>query len=140
MMSENVVIYSVVAEVNALRAMGINDEHIAFKLRMGEQQVRAIPLPIPAPARSRAVQHAQLMKMAQALMPKVEAGDKDAIVTMLKVMQREANLLGLDAPKEVINRNFHEGLDRPIQELTTEELLRMINEQTIDVTPGADDA
>jgi hypothetical protein len=130
--------YSVVDTVNAKRAMGINDEQIAYVLNLSPNQVRAIPYPKPNTTRAKSVQHMQLQVMVSKLMPRVEAGDREAMLTMLKVQRREADLLGLDAPKEQINRNFNmEGDD--LKNLSTEQIKKMILEQieseTIDVTP-----
>ena len=116
------------SNVNSLRSLGQTDQQIAINLDLPLAYVEAIPPPRPKPDRSRAVQHQQLMKMAQALMPKVEAGDREAIQTMLKVMQREASLLGLDAPKEVINKNFVADMRDPkdLRTYTTQELQQML--------------
>ena len=119
-------------EVHAYRTLGVADHDIALKLKVDPKVVESVPPPRPSAPRSRAVQHQQLMQMAQALMPKVAEGDRDAIATMLKVMQREASLLGLDAPKEVINRNFNTLEDPPVSQLPTSELLRMIAESRTD--------
>ena len=104
--------------VSTLRVQGQSDEQIALALGLAPHVVQAVPLPRPSPSRQRAVQHNQLMSMAQALMPRVEKGEPEAITLMLKVMQREANLLGLDAPKEVISHNFNTDFDG----MTAEEL------------------
>ena len=116
------------SNVNSLRSLGQSDQQIAINLDLPLAYVESIPPPRPKPDRSRAVQHQQLMKMAQALMPKVEAGDREAIQTMLKVMQREASLLGLDAPKEVINKNFVADMRDPkdLRTYTTQELQQML--------------
>lgn len=133
--------------VNVKRSQGINDEQIAWVLNLAPSQVRAIPYPTPNVSRSRSVQHMQLSVMASKLMPDVEKGDRDAILTMLKVQQREANLLGLDAPKEVINRNFdlsaldvHGITPEQMRDLTTDELkvlvLRSAAQNAIDADPA----
>lgn len=124
---------SLVHTVNVKRMQGINDEQIAWVLNLAPSQVRAIPYPTPNIPRSRSVQHMQLSVMASKLMPAVEQGDRDAILTMLKVQQREANLLGLDAPKEVINRNFDTFVGsvgdlspEQIRDMTTDELKMLV--------------
>ena len=126
-MSE-VVKFNVATSVNAKRIQGVCDEQIAYTLNLHPQQVKAVPLPRPDAPQSRAVQHLQLRKMAQALMPRVEAGDAGAIALMLKVQRREADLLGLDAPKEVINKNFVADMRDPgdLRTYTTQELQQML--------------
>ena len=122
--------HSLVDTINAKRAMGVLDEQIAYMLNLTPSQVGAVPLPKPQPNRQRAIQHAQLMQMAQALMPRVEKGEVEATQLMLKVMQREANLLGLDAPKEQVVRNFNMDIDGltvdELREVPTEEIKRRL--------------
>jgi hypothetical protein len=86
----------------------------------------------------RAIELERLDVATKALMPKVEAGALDAIHTLVKVQQRRASLLGLDAPKEVITRNFVQDVS-DIENIPTSELKRRLLEHmeqhTIDVTP-----
>lgn len=114
-------------DVNFRRSLGLTDEDIAYSMKTPVHIIRAVPLPRPQPQRQRSVQHIQLMNMATALMPAVETGDRDAITLMLKVMQREANLLGLDAPKEVISHNFNADLN--VEGLTIDQLREIPTEQ-----------
>ena len=135
-MDNDVALANLYNTVRDLRTLGFTDEEIAINKKLALNVVSAIPPPRPEPQRQRAVQHSQLMRMAQALMPRVANGENDAIQLMLKVMQREANLLGLDAPKEVISHNFNQ--DQAIHEtdyrnMTTEELRRRVY-QVIDGT------
>ena len=131
--------YSVVNTVNSRRMMGAADEQIAFDLKLPIQSIRAIPYPKPNTVRSKSVQHMQLQVMVSKLMPRVEAGDREAMLTMLKVQRREADLLGLDAPKETIVHNANMDVD-DLKNLTTEQIKKMLLEQieaeTIDVTPS----
>lgn len=124
--------------VNQRRMIGSPDDVIAFDLRVPLRTIEAIPYPKPNVPRSRAVQHMQLSRAMASIMPKVETGDAEAIALMLKVHKREADLLGLDAPKEVISHNF-EGPARDLSGMTVDELKRMAMEHieatTIDVTP-----
>lgn len=145
--SEPIIQYSLVNTINSKRMIGMADEQIAFQLRLPIAQVRAIPYPRPNHSRSRAVQHMQLQVMASKLMPAVEQGDRDAMLTMMKVQKREADLLGLDAPKEVVSHNFNTTLDiegmthEQLKEVSTEQLkamvLREASKGAIDVTPDA---
>ena len=116
--------------INKLRVEGYTDEEIGIRMELPPEQVSQFPPPRPKPERSRAVQHQQLTKMAQALMPRVEKGEKDAISLMLKVMGREAALLGLDAPKEVVSHNFNKDMRDPndLKTYTTLELQQMYQE------------
>lgn len=127
------------SDVNTLRKEGHPDEEIAARLSLHPGVVKSVPLPRPQPQRQRAVQHLQLQQMAQALMPKAQAGDLNAAALMLKVMQREATLLGLDAPKETIVHNSNLDQD-DLKNLSTEQIKKMLLEQieaeTIDVTPS----
>lgn len=130
------------SDVNTLRREGHPDEEIAARLSLHPGAVKSVPLPRPQPQRQRAVQHLQLQQMAQALMPKAQAGDLNAAALMLKVMQREATLLGLDAPKETIVHNSL--LDKEdLRNLSTAQLKEMFIQQmeanTIDVTPESPD-
>lgn len=125
-------------EVNHLRAFGLTDEQIAANKNEPLAVVQGVPLPRPKPERSRAVQHQQLMKMAAALMPRVEEGEREAIQLMLKVMQREASLLGLDAPKEVISHNYNAMVDKPLDAIPTAELERLLIEGTCTVVTEGD--
>lgn len=133
-MSE-MIVYSI---VNGHRARGLTDDEIVARTGYPRLVVRSVQLPAPAPSRQRSVQHMQLTKATEQLMPKVEAGDQDAIALLLKVHKREADLLGLDAPKEVISHNF-EGPARDLSGMTVDELKRLAMEHieatTIDVTP-----
>lgn len=107
-------------------------------------QPRSPPVDTPMPqfdypqaslSNIRSLEVARLDKATTALMPKVETGDLNAINTMLKIQARRAALIGLDAPKEVVTKNFSfefeggENLDR----LTTTQLkallLRTMREQ-----------
>lgn len=123
-MKTNVAPFLIDPLITDRRRDGFTDEQIANELDVSLGYVQAIPLPKPKPERSRAVQHLQLTQMARTLMPKVEAGDLNAIGLMLKVMQREATLLGLDAPKEVVNKNFNiDGdVDEDIAKMTLPQL------------------
>ena len=51
--------------------------------------------------RYRNLQMARLQDMVFALWPKVRAGDVPAVLALLRIMEREAKLLGLDAPTKV---------------------------------------
>jgi len=121
-------------DVNNRRQRGLSDDQIALDMHLSLHAIKSVPLPRPQPQRQRATQALQLQVALQQLMPAVEEGDREAIALMLKVQQREANLLGLDAPKEVINHNFTE-----VDEIPTSELKRMVQAHleasTIDVTP-----
>ena len=133
--------YNLVATVNAKRAMGVNDEQIAYLLNLSPSQVSRIPYPQPNHARSRAVQHMQLQVIVQQLMPLVEAGDQAAIALLLKVQRREADLLGLDAPKEVVTHNFNQDT-ADLKAMTVDQLkalvLQHLEATTLDVTPPTD--
>jgi len=118
--------YSVVDTVNAKRAMGVNDEQIAYVLNLSPSQVRAIPFPRPNVSRTKAVQQMQLQVALQQLMPAVEKGDRDAMLTMLKVQQRQSSLLGLDAPKEVINHNYNSDVE--VEGMTMDQIKDMPTE------------
>ena len=107
-MDNDVALANLYNTVRDLRTLGFTDEEIAINKKLALNVVSAIPPPRPQPNRQRSVQHMQLMQMAQALMPRVAKGETEAITLMLKVMTREANLLGLDAPKEVISHNFNQ--------------------------------
>lgn len=140
-MKAGVIEYSVVNSINNKRRLGMADEQIAFELRLGISQVRSVPLPRPQSSRSRAVQHMQLQQMAQQLVLAVEKGDREAMMLLLKVQRREADLLGLDAPKETVSRNFNVDAGN-LQEIPTHVLRQMIVDQaglTIDVTPDPSD-
>lgn len=133
--------------VNRLRICGSSDDDIARAVGVSLQVVRNVPLPKPNVQRSRAVQHMQLQVMASKLMPAVEQGDRDAMLTMMKIQKREADLLGLDAPKEVVSHNFNTNMDiegmtpEQLRELSTEELklivLRQASHEATDITPDA---
>ncbi len=133
--------WQLLSDVSAGRLAGLPDSQIAVNLNLPLAVVQAVPLPRPQPQRQRAVQHQQLMKMASTLMPKVVAGDTDAMNAMLKVMKREADLLGLDAPKEQVIHNFNNDLNANESDpakIPTHELRRRVME-AIDVTPTAPD-
>lgn len=133
--------------VATMRQQGYSDDDIATALNIHPNLVKSVPLPRPQPQRQRSVQHAQLMQMQRTLMPKVEAGDVDAMLTLLKVQKREADLLGLDAPKEVISTNFNMAADvegmtpEQVKELTIDQIKHMLLvklgqlSDPIDVTP-----
>ena len=125
-------------DINAHRRNGLTDDQIALEMDLPVTTIKSIPFPKPQPARQRAAQAMQLQTAIQMLMPKVEAGDVEAIQTMLKVQKREADLLGLDAPKETISRNFNTDVT-DVTAISTDDLKRMVlehlNQTTIDVTP-----
>ena len=125
-------------DINTLRRGGQTDEEIAAHLGEPLHIVKSVPLPRPQPVRQRAVQHLQLQRLVHVLMPKAEAGDLNAAALLIKVMQREATLLGLDAPKETIVHNATMTLE-DVGNISTEELKRMVMEQleatTINLTP-----
>ena len=114
--------HELVTQLNTLRSHGLTDEQIADALSLSVSVVRSVPLPQPHPQRQRSVQHMQIQSMQTAFAPKAAAGDHDAAATLLKVMKREADLLGLDAPKEVITHNFDH--DKELENLSTAELKR----------------
>ena len=116
------------SEVNDLRREGYPDDEIAVRLALHPGVVKSIPLPKPQPVRQRAVQHLQLQRLVGVLMPKAEAGDLNAAGLLIKVMQREATLLGLDAPKETIVHNNNLNQD-DLRNLSTEQLKQMVMDQ-----------
>lgn len=144
--------WSIAADVTTMRRDGYPDEEIAARLSLHVGAVHAVPLPRPQPQRQRAAQAMQLQVAIQKLMPAVEQGDRDAILTMLKVQQREANLLGLDAPKEVVSHNFNTTLDvdgmtpEQIKDLPTADLKAMVLRSaahrldTVEIAPDAPDS
>ena len=123
--------------INGLRADGYADYEIAERMDLQLSEVESFPPPRPRPERSRAVQHQQLMQMAQSLMPKVAEGNVQAIQTMLKVMQREASLLGLDAPKEIVSKNFVKDMRDPtdMKSYSMDELMAIVVED-LGLPPG----
>ena len=128
------------AQVNYLRTHGIPDEQIASDLNQGIRVIRSVPLPRPQPQRQRAAQAMQLQVIVQQLMPLVEAGDQAAIALLLKVQRREADLLGLDAPKEVVTHNFNQDT-ADLKAMTVSQLkalvLQHLEATTLDVTPSS---
>lgn len=138
------------ADVNLRRRFGLDDYDIAQAMQIPPHIVKSVPLPRPQPQRQRAIQHMQLMKMQHTLMPKVEAGDHEAIQLLLKVQKREADLLGLDAPRAVINHNFSADIDidgltpEQVKELSIDQIKHMLlvklGEAAIDVTPAPSDS
>lgn len=115
-------------DINTLRRGGQTDEEIAAHLGEPLHIVKSVPLPRPQPVRQRAVQHLQLQRLVHVLMPKAEAGDLNAAALLIKVMQREATLLGLDAPKETIVHNSNLDQD-DLKNLSTEQIKKMLLEQ-----------
>jgi hypothetical protein len=111
--------------VNNLRREGLTDAAIALQLNASPQAVASVRLPKPDPQRQRSVQALQLQIAAQQVMPRVEAGDMQAINLLLKLQAREASLLGLDAPTEVVQRQFNLTPDN-VREMTVDELKRKI--------------
>lgn len=64
----------------------------------------------------------------KAIMPAVEKGELGAVNTLLKVQRRRAEMLGLDAPKEVISHNFNQDRPRSVGEMSSEELHQIVVE------------
>jgi hypothetical protein len=139
-------------DVFRLRRDGFSIEDIALKLRVPPVRVRAVLSQalnsVDSAAQGylrevRAIEVARLDVATKAVMPKVSDGDLNAINTLLKVMARRANLLGLDAPREVISTNFNHDMGQAETDptkLPTSELRRRLMEildkgQVIDVTP-----
>lgn len=111
--------------INVERTAGLTDEQIAAKLGHPIAVVRAVPLPRPQPQRARAVQFMQIEAIQQAFMPKAAAGDMDAANLVLKAQRRQADLLGLDAPKETVSRNFNVDAGN-LHHLSTAQLKQMV--------------
>lgn len=118
-------------EVFELRRDGYSEHEIADKVRLPPIRVKAIladafdSLNVASTKvlhEARALDLARLEAATKALMPKVVTGDINAINTMLKVMQRRAALIGLDAPREVVTKNFNIGVDDDIANMTTTQL------------------
>lgn len=124
-MSESLIAGSLIATINRMRMMGTADEQIAFALRLPLHRIEAIPYPRPNPERSRAVQDMQLRMMAETYAPLAEKGDRSAALLLLKIQDRQAALLGLDAPKEVIQQNYNRNFNLNYDDLSDEDLDRM---------------
>jgi hypothetical protein len=71
----------------------------------------------------------------KAIMPSVEKGELGAVNTLLKVQRRRAEMLGLDAPKEVISHNFNQDRPRSVSEMSSEELHKIVVEGTCVAVP-----
>lgn len=118
-------------KVNEKRAAGLSDEQIAQETGYPVEAVRSVEPPTISTRRQRAVQHMQIQKMTAELTPHVSRATEDGksvpdlnvINTLIKVQRREADLLGLDAPKEIVSRNFNADLDPDnLERMSTKEL------------------
>jgi hypothetical protein len=112
--------------INIERAAGLTDEQIADKLGQPLALVRAAPVPRPNPQRERAVQHMQLQTLQTVFLPKAAAGDAEAAGLVLKLQRRQADLLGLDAPKQTLNMTYEAS---NLQGIPTHVLKQMLADQ-----------
>lgn len=102
-------------EVARMRRDGFSIPEIAAHMRVPPVRVRVIlsealnqlsHTSLSLIEEHRALELDRLDVATKAIMPKVVEGDQGAIHTMVKLMHRRAALLGLDAPREVVSRNF----------------------------------
>lgn len=103
----------------ALRKAGVSYEQIASALGYasgsGAYQAvhRALRKMLKEPAEEvRDLEVARLDEMLRALWPGVQAGEPKKVLAALRVMERRAKLLGLDAPAKIDVRHMIEELAR----------------------------